>query len=402
MARTCRHAGADQARMQITLVYDRVIDDRIGYPNLARHQARPFTPAWRQFDQHWPWVVPLRLTMYFDQCGIDYQCHTSDSGNGWYPISFSWFDFEIDYFGLIPPGTQQRIKQGHIRVLFYYHEGDNPSRIQHRLEHLSQVHGFDKSCFVFISANTAADWYFSDHECFFRYVNRNQTTDYDGSTRTKDFTLLNRQHKWWRASVVADLARSGILDNSTWSYDTAAPAIDDPQDNPISIYTIDGLPQTVSTFLSRGPYKCDTLSRDQQNDHHWVNVDLYKQSHFHIVIETHYDADQSDGTFLTEKTWKCIKYGQPFVIVGPAGTLQHLREQGFRVFDQVLDNSYDLVQDPTQRWLATKKLIQWIKQQDIQRLWQSCQDDVAWNQHFFDTHAYRVVNTLAERLQCHE
>lgn len=389
--------------MQITLIYDRVINDRIGYPNLAQHRAQPFTAGWRQFDQHWPWVVPLRLTMYFNQCGIDYRCSDSRDDTGWYPVAFSWFDFEIDYFGLIPAETLQRLRSGQIRILFYYHEGDNPQRISRRLVSLADSQGLDNDCFVFISANTAADWYFSEHECFFRYVNRNQLANKVKLVDpTKDFTLLNRQHKWWRASIVADLLRSEILTNSIWSYDTTTDAIDSPEDNPISIYTINGLHEAVDAFLDQGPYRCDDFSRQQQNDHHRVNEDLYTRSWFHIVVETHYDADQSGGTFLTEKTWKCIKYGQPFVIVAPAGTLQHLRDMGFRVFDRVLDNSYDLIQDPTDRWLATKRLLQWIKQQDIKQLWNQCRDDIEWNQHFFDSHAQHIVNNLAERLKWHK
>ena len=31
------------------------------YPALARHQARPYTPSWREFGQHWPHTTPAEL-----------------------------------------------------------------------------------------------------------------------------------------------------------------------------------------------------------------------------------------------------------------------------------------------------------------------------------------------------
>jgi hypothetical protein len=41
-----------------------------------------------------------------------------------------------------------------------------------------------------------------------------------------------------------------------------------------------------------------------------------------LCLETHFDADQSGGAFLTEKTFKPIKHGQMFFVAGPAGSLQ--------------------------------------------------------------------------------
>jgi hypothetical protein len=48
-----------------------------------------------------------------------------------------------------------------------------------------------------------------------------------------------------------------------------------------------------------------------------------------------------DQFFLTEKTYKPIFFGQPFIIVGPVGTLRHLRKQGYRTFYDIWDESYD-------------------------------------------------------------
>jgi hypothetical protein len=46
-------------------------------------------------------------------------------------------------------------------------------------------------------------------------------------------------------------------------------------------------------------------------------------------------------THLTEKTLKAIALEMPFVLVAPAGSLQYLREYGFKTFAGIFDESYD-------------------------------------------------------------
>lgn len=387
----------------INFCYDQLAMPNIGYPNLARWQAEPFTPEWRQFDAHWPRTVPLRLTMYLDSAEIPYGTYTvADAPVGsWYPIALSWFDFTCDYFELLSSEVAMRIIKKEIKLLFYYHEGDNPARIYSQLGRLLPSY-----CYHFISANTAADdlpsaTYFSEHEFFFRHVNRDQWyINLHG--RKYEFTVLNRVHKWWRAAVMSDLRVHGILENSLWSYNCVSLKEDDYEANPIEVDVYDELwRDRMHEFVLDGPFHCDKFSTKQQNDHHEINAELYTQSYFQIIIETHFDADQSGGTFITEKTWKPIKYGQPFVVIGPVGTLQALRDDGYRVFDSVLDNSYDTITDNTQRYIAVRKLLEYIQQQGAADVYAKCVDDVHWNQRNFNTlRAVTPLNTLLEKLQC--
>jgi hypothetical protein len=46
-------------------------------------------------------------------------------------------------------------------------------------------------------------------------------------------------------------------------------------------------------------------------------------------------------THITEKTFKAIALEMPFVLVAPAGSLQYLREYGFKTFSGIFDESYD-------------------------------------------------------------
>jgi hypothetical protein len=57
-----------------------------------------------------------------------------------------------------------------------------------------------------------------------------------------------------------------------------------------------------------------------------------------VVIETNvYEIG-----FFTEKTTKCLAAGKPFLLFGTTGQLQKLRDMGFKTFNGIIDESYDL------------------------------------------------------------
>lgn len=381
--------------MSFNFVCDRIIKDK-AYPALARHSAEPYTAEWRQFVQYWPNTVPCEL---HEHCVTHNYPHTLTTESGdYYTIGLGFFNFDLDYFALIPEKILDRAKN----ILFYYHEGDNPYNIKKRLDHLCDQHGLNRNLYRFISGNTVADeipqfaW-FPDHELLYWHRNRNiLPASVHLNPRPYDFTLLSRTHKWWRATVVADLHRAGLLDNSQWSYNTVDIG-DRPEDNPIEIDSFDQLRTAVDGFLAHAPYSCDATTIEEQNDHHRTEYQHYLASYFNIVVETHFDADGSGGAFLTEKTFKPIKHGQPFVIVGAPGSLQALRNLGYRTFDNVIDTNYDTINDNTKRWLAIRSQIETIKQNPA-HYFNACLDDVLHNQHLFAQSKYNRLNSLLERL----
>jgi len=385
----------------ITFCYENLVDGVVGYPNLARHRAQPFTPAWRQFDQHWPRTVPLRLLMYT----TDYNIVTVDQNfeRAWYPIGIGWFDFDYDYFANLSSLALDLVLRRQLRILFYYHEGDNPERIKYRLDKLADRHRLPPQCYTFVSANTQASslknfLYFPDHEFFFRFVNRKQLPATSTTVVSHKFTALNRLPKWWRASIISDLQYRGLLNDSLVSFNTSDSGIDeDEHNNPIEVDAVQGWRERTRSLM-QSQLICDQLDAGQQNDHHVVNTDLYTQSACSIVLETHFDVDQSGGAFLTEKTFKPIKYGQPFVIAGGAGSLQALRDLGYQVFDNVINNNYDTIQDNTQRYFALRNAIEKITGNND--FYNMCRVDVLHNQQVFAERAHAPVNNLLKELEC--
>jgi hypothetical protein len=391
---------------KFNFVVDRIVRNK-AYPALTTWQARPYTAAWREFGQHWPHTVPVELFEHCRTHNYPYEFHwvkESWPPDSFYCIGLGFFDFAIDYFALMPAEVSESLRAEKLTVLFYYHEGDSPADIKQRLDQLCQQHKLSSNCYRFVSGNTAAAslkgfaW-FPDHELLYWQRNQSSTAaEIHQRSRNQQFTVLSRTHKWWRAVVMTDLQNQNLLNQSFWSYSTELGTGESESDCPIEIDTLN-IRDNLYKFLSNCPYSCDSLSIDQHNDHHNTVYDHYTDSYCSIVLETHYDADSSRGAFLTEKTFKAIKHGHPFVIVGCAGSLQALRELGYRTFDHAIDNNYDTVSDNTQRWIKCRDSIAKLQQQDMHKWFDSCRDDIEHNQKLFNQRKFDRLNTLLNKLQ---
>jgi hypothetical protein len=60
---------------------------------------------------------------------------------------------------------------------------------------------------------------------------------------------------------------------------------------------------------------------------------------------------------ITEKTVKAIALEMPFVLVAPTGSLEYMREYGFKTFSEVFDESYDTETDDIKRLERVTKLL---------------------------------------------
>jgi hypothetical protein len=399
MARTARN---DRAMVRFCI--DRFVDGK-PYPNLARLEARPYTPEWRKFSQNWPFSEPVHFLEYLDNCGIEYELvgWTQSDRSTLYPISISYFDFSIDWFDLMPSAVLDKLRSRSLTVWFFYSEGDNPRRIKDHLLQQSLRHGIDPELILFTSANSAARFidgftHFVDDECLYQLRNKHDPLPYHENHRNRKFTALVRTHKWWRATTMARFWSQGLHQTSYFSYTRDLAVQENEEDNPIEIDSFDGLRSITYDFLEHCPFRSDSLDSNAHNLYATTVIDHFSDSYMNIVIETHMDADQSDGVFLTEKTFKPIKHCQPFVIVGTAGSIQQLRDMGYRTFDHVIDHSYDLIKNTTQRWDMVCKEIERLSRINLHHLYKHCRDDLIWNQELFMTSQAERVSTLLKTI----
>jgi hypothetical protein len=80
-----------------------------------------------------------------------------------------------------------------------------------------------------------------------------------------------------------------------------------------------------------------------------IEKSLYANSYFSIVTES--DFPQENGSLrFTEKALKPLLGMHPFLVFGSPGVLGLIRNLGFRTFDNFVDESYDSIRNPSERF----------------------------------------------------
>jgi hypothetical protein len=77
-------------------------------------------------------------------------------------------------------------------------------------------------------------------------------------------------------------------------------------------------------------------------NYNFVNIDWYLKTYYSIVVETTvFGTTRYDGKFITEKTFKPIQFGHPFMILAENKVLQVLQENEFKTFPYLFNENYD-------------------------------------------------------------
>jgi len=194
-----------------------------------------------------------------------------------------------------------------------------------------------KPLYYFFHGWAALDWYRGYDRTFL-------ITPAKDRKITRTFIAPNRivaGERRHRLEMLYHIFKNHMLDNHI-----SCPAVC-PAEN-ISIY------DAIKPLAARYPDIESVFAKQQlpinfagETDHPmhscWLSLfDESADSLLYLVTETVYTGRRHH---LTEKTFKPIATGMPFVIVGTRGSLEYLRSYGFRTFDGIWDESYDLEQD---------------------------------------------------------
>lgn len=107
-----------------------------------------------------------------------------------------------------------------------------------------------------------------------------------------------------------------------------------------------------------------------------INPKAYVDTCFSVVTETIYDYPYS---FRTEKIWKPMIMLHPFVVASNRGYYRDLHKIGFRTFGHLIDESFDLIDDPHDRIERTIAVIQDIVRTGARDFLQASQDVCKYN-----------------------
>lgn len=105
----------------------------------------------------------------------------------------------------------------------------------------------------------------------------------------------------------------------------------------------------VFTYMTKHtPFIADTTDFNT-NYANMINDDLHLQSYFSVVSETLQNNYNNTSMFFSEKTFKPILLGMPFLIYGQQGCNKFLKRLGYRLYDDLFDYSFDQISDDYER-----------------------------------------------------
>lgn len=122
-------------------------------------------------------------------------------------------------------------------------------------------------------------------------------------------------------------------------------------------------------------------------------ADFYDKFAVDIVTETVYNYQYP---YVSEKTLRPIACKRMFIIVGAPGTLALLHTKGFKTFSDVIDESYDAITDPSQRWHSLERTIKEFVTKPLDEI----KDIVRAKADVLDYNFNVLKNLQAEEIKC--
>lgn len=96
-----------------------------------------------------------------------------------------------------------------------------------------------------------------------------------------------------------------------------------------------------------------------------ITYNDYERTFISLISETLMDKG---AIFITEKTWKPIIVGHPFIMVGNKHNLKFLKDLGYKTFDRWIDETYDDIEDENERRGAIMKELKRLSNLGVEKL----------------------------------
>ena len=133
----------------------------------------------------------------------------------------------------------------------------------------------------------------------------------------------------------------------------------------------------------------------------YISNYIYENSWISVVAESQHS---NDFFFPTEKTGKALFAKRPFIVLSGQYYLRTLRSLGFRTFDSVIDESYDEIEDYTDRAHAAFASFQKLQSLDQNSVRLKLQDVLEHNykiicdRTILNKHAQAMLNQLSTKV----
>lgn len=243
---------------------------------------------------------------------------------------------------------------------------------------------------------------------------------YDTVDKPYKFLFLNGRARSHRKFLLEKFKRSGLLDRALWTN------LDSGTAGSEYLRLFD---KNEENLLTRSlPVQCLPVKYEVKEYQHRVNTmptveyrflknylfndtwgeiylkpEPYIDTYFSLVTETVFDYPYS---FRTEKIWKPILMGHPFIAVSNKGYYRDLHNLGFRTFGHLIDESFDLLENAQDRIEHIEQVVTDLCHQDLKQFLIAAEEVCKYNQqHLIEMRQLEIQNfpnRLSQFLTQHE
>ena len=205
------------------------------------------------------------------------------------------------------------------------------------------------------------DWYFFSHalvsrEWFahYRYFSAGNYGNLD-KLFLFDFGIITNMRQY-RLYLFKILGKNFFDSKSYYSIDISQDWKKDLEEND-QFDILNNYPVTSKNFLPKSSISYDDFGKNASNvintlKQNLISFEHYSKVNFVVVMET---AFQTKKKHLTEKIFKPIVAGKPFVLVAGKDNIKYLKSYGFKTFGDYFDESYDTESNDKKRLIKVKK-----------------------------------------------
>ena len=176
---------------------------------------------------------------------------------------------------------------------------------------------------------------------------KKQQVDWKNLPMTHKFTILMRRASTSRAHIAKRLLDQFPQTDMIMSLGTSP-------DTDLNQYKHIIFPYSYPIFV-------DNIVPDNENQHNFLTTEFYRAP-VQVVVESSSDIDDNSwlSQFITEKSYKAFCWHQLPLWHTVKGFVSTLRNEGFDVFDDIINHNYDAEVDP---WVRMELLLE-----ELQRL----------------------------------
>ena len=218
--------------------------------------------------------------------------------------------------------------------------------------------------------------------------------DNQQTERPYKFLFLNGRMRGHRRYFLYKFKETGLLDQTLWTNLDASKGVGELHltkssiEYPVGLLPVHYMPPEyeVDRYRKRTATPTETLTDllegkfnlfDQEWGEIYINAKPYLDTYFSLITETVFDHPYS---FRTEKLWKPVAVGHPFIVVSNAGYYRDLQNLGFRTFGHLIDESFDSIDNNQQRIERIAEIVEDLCCQDLPAFITAAEEVCKYNQ----------------------